>query len=325
MTVKAECSIPGYAQGSAILSTAFEQTTGKLYLYTTYNNNPGGIYIIEITDSDETLSLIGSDLYVPSVEMQNYCSSSLVCDLSGTIYHKNDSGYIMAVKREVPVVITPSYSGGGGGSSADNNEKQEETDTEDPKTENIEPEISVHQFTDVKEHWALEYINKLVKKGIIKGKNETEFAPDDNITRAEFVTLLYRISGEKVENYKGFSDVNASDWYADSVAWARMSGITSGVTESLFAPHENITREQAATFIVRFANYIKLNLEKKEVVGEFADINRVSEWAKPAVKIMQSAGIISGKGSNTFAPTENTTRAETAKMLTLVMEMAEYL
>ncbi len=335
MSTKAECSTPGYAQGSAILSTAFEQETGKLYLYTTYNNNPGGIYLIEIANLGDTLSLSGSDLYVPPAEMQNYCSSSLVCDSSGIIYYKNDSGYIMAIKREVPDVKKPSYSGGGGGSYNKKEEKEEEkADEKVPETESeseieaeteTESKTTATQFTDVKGHWAADYIGKLVEKGIIKGKSEAEFAPDDNITRAEFVTLLYRISGESADIYEGFTDVNKSDWYADAVYWARTAEITSGVSEKMFAPDDNITREQAATFIVRFANHINLSLENLQSTEEFVDVRSVSDWAQNAVKLMQSAGIIGGKGGNNFAPSESTTRAETAKMLTLVMEMAKLL
>ncbi len=334
MSIKAECNTPGYAQGSAILSTAFVQETGKLYLYTTYNNNPGGIYLIEVAESGDTLCLSGSDLYVPSVDMQNYCSSSLVCDSAGTIYHKNDSGYIMAVKREVPTVINPNYSGsgGGGGSSFDKKEEKEEEKTDDKATETetenekeAESQTTATQFADVKGHWAADYIGKLVGKGIIKGKSEAEFAPEDKITRAEFVTLLYRISGESADIYEGFADVSKSDWYADAVSWARTAEITSGVSEKMFAPDDNITREQAATFIVRFANHIKLGLENSQSTEEFVDINSVSDWAQNAVKLMQAAGIILGKGGNNFAPSESTTRAETAKMLTLVMEMAKLL
>ena len=237
----------------------------------------------------------------------------------------------MAVKREVPTVITPSYSGGGGGGGSSDKKEEKEEEKPDEKMPESEAEreketdiqVVAPQFVDVKGHWAADYIGKLVKKGIIKGKSEAEFAPDDNITRAEFVTLLYRISGESAELYEGFTDVSRNDWYSDAVSWARAAEITSGVNEKIFAPDENITREQAATFIVRFAEHIKLGLEYSQSAEEFADISSISEWAQNAVKLMQSAGIISGKGGNNFAPAESTTRAETAKMLTLVMEMAE--
>lgn len=337
MTVKAECDVPGYAQGSAILSSAYEQTTGKLYLYTTYNNNPGGIYLIEISDSGEdesrVITLQGSDLYVPESTLQNYCASSLVCDSEGTIYHKNDSGYLMALKREV-VTTTPSHNpsgnvsiDGGGNGSKDEKTEEDEKDNADEENNDFTEDSNAEliKFADIQDHWAFKYISALIKKGIIKGKSETEFAPDDYISRAEFVTLLYRIGGKAVELSGNFTDVNDGDWFAEAVAWAYAAGITSGVSETSFAPDECITREQAATFIVRFAEYINCILTEAAEAAEFADAESVSEWAKNSVKLMQAAGIISGKENNMFAPNDETTRAETAKMLILMMEIAKLL
>lgn len=139
------------------------------------------------------------------------------------------------------------------------------------------------------------------------------------------MTLLYRIGGKAVELSGNFTDVNDGDWFAEAVAWAYAAGITSGVSETSFAPDECITREQAATFIVRFAEYINCILTEAAEAAEFADAESVSEWAKNSVKLMQAAGIISGKENNMFAPNDETTRAETAKMLILMMEIAKLL
>ncbi len=91
-------TIPGYVQTSALLSTAYLQSTGKLYVYLTYNYTPGGIYMLEYDVNTKTA--VGSLLFDPTgTSYAQYCICSLVCDSNGTIYYKNDSGYLMAVSR----------------------------------------------------------------------------------------------------------------------------------------------------------------------------------------------------------------------------------
>lgn len=102
--------IPGYVQTSALFSTAYAESKGKVYVYCTYNAQPGGIYVIEVEKTNQTdadgaavVNVSGSHLFRPQSPMANYCVSSLVCDSEGTLYYKNDSGYIMAVGRKADV------------------------------------------------------------------------------------------------------------------------------------------------------------------------------------------------------------------------------
>ena len=113
LEVVASVAMDGYPQCSMLLSTAYEQSDGKIYLYSTYNNNPGGITAIEVDQDAQTMT--AREIYTPS--HPQYCITSIVCDSRGTLYYKNDSGYIMAVSStqddslEVQRIADQTYTG----------------------------------------------------------------------------------------------------------------------------------------------------------------------------------------------------------------------
>ena len=199
-------------------------------------------------------------------------------------------------------------------------DKEEEDKTEDKKDD----ESKDTSFSDVpSSHWAAEYIEKLAKLGILKGR-DGGFYPEDKITRAEFVTLLSRIDEEAFPQYSAtFEDVGEGAWYSESVMWAYENGITNGVGEKSFAPDKNITREDMAVMIVRYAQMKKFELGEEISEKTFADADKISSYASDAVSKMQSAGIISGFGDGSFAPKRFATRAETAKMISVLLTVCE--
>ena len=176
-------------------------------------------------------------------------------------------------------------------------------------------------FTDVPAtYWAASYIKDLTDKKILNGKSETAFAPEDNITRAEFAAILSRMSGDELPAADGtFTDVANDAWYAANVAWAVKAGITQGVSATEFAPNANITRQDMAVMIERYAAYKAYSFTEKNESVSFADENEIAEYAKNAVSTMQKAGIISGMGDGRFAPAEFATRAQAAKMLGMLL------
>lgn len=101
-----KASTPGYPQAGPLVSTAFENSTGKVYVYTTYNNNPGGIYIIEDSAGQTEPSANNGNLYVPET-YQNFCISTICADSEGTLYYKNDSGALIAVKSKAKLAEPP--------------------------------------------------------------------------------------------------------------------------------------------------------------------------------------------------------------------------
>ncbi len=321
---------PGYAQASPLLSTSYETTENAVYLYFTYNSIPGGIYMVKVVKSDDIdddgaagVTATDNDLFVPANDMAQYCICSLICGSDGTIYYKNDSGYIMAITKKNETVQQPIYNGGGSGGSIsrdeeEENKKQEENIQDDIKEETIIPA----SFSDTKGHWAEEYISTLSGMGVIKGKSENNFAPEDDITRAEFVTLLHRLSQDNTDFEQTFEDVADDEWYSEAVSWAYKNKITAGTEEKKFSPDEKITREQAVVFISRFLEYKGVDIAMEQT-GEFADSDKVSDWARVAVGIIKELGIVSGKENNMFAPLDNATRAEICKILVNMMGVIE--
>ena len=174
-------------------------------------------------------------------------------------------------------------------------------------------------LTDIAGHWAEEYIASLYEKSIVSGSGDGKFNPDSNITRAEFVQILYNMSNMTSDGSQSFKDVKAGDWFSQAVAWAVNFGITSGTSEDTFSPYEKITREQMAAMIYRYATLMGADWQTSET-GEFADETEIAEYAKYQVRWAKGAGIISGRPDGSFGPKDNATRAESAAMLSRLVK-----
>ena len=174
-------------------------------------------------------------------------------------------------------------------------------------------------LTDIAGHWAEEYIASLYEKSIVSGSGDGKFNPDSNITRAEFVQILYNMSNMTSDGSQSFKDVKAGDWFSQAVAWAVNFGITSGTGEDTFSPYEKITREQMAAMIYRYATLMGADWQTSET-GVFADEGEIAEYAKYQVRWAKGAGIISGRPDGSFGPKDNATRAESAAMLSRLVK-----
>ena len=244
-----------------------------------------------------------SSLFTPPENMQEYSISTLVCDSEGTIYYKNDSCYVMAVVQ------------GDGTQTSQDTPKQEQSG-------------SVAGFTDVRENdWYASAVKLLSEKQLIKGTSATTFGPDANITRAEFVQILYNKTGAPQMTQAGgtpFADVSEGQWYASAVKWAYANNVASGEKTAdgklLFRPEDRISRQDMAVMLASFLEKIeKAELAEKNGAVTFADGGQIADYAQAAVAAMQKAGILSGEkqadGSWRFAPENSATRAEAASML----------
>lgn len=173
-------------------------------------------------------------------------------------------------------------------------------------------------FKDMDNHWAKEYVESLYKKGMVNGTEEGYFSPDRSIFRSEFVTMVMRCIGEKRSGEtSGFEDVNADDWFAESVAAAVELGIIS--EDRLFRPQSSITREEMSKILCNISKYLnKQEAEIRELT--FADNDLISDWAKEFVEYAVSNGLMNGKDNNCFDPLGNATRAEAATVLYRLLE-----
>ena len=176
-------------------------------------------------------------------------------------------------------------------------------------------------FTDV-EGWYKDYVVDLAESGIIKGKTETTFEPLSNISRAEFVAILARISEDEITlTETEFKDVSESSWYAASVAWAYNNKIVLGY-EGEFNPDDNITRQDIAVILMKYASYKNEELKGSETKA-FADDESISDYAKEAVYKAQSTGLINGKENNNFDPLAAATRGECAKIISIYIDVTD--
>jgi len=179
-------------------------------------------------------------------------------------------------------------------------------------------------FSDITSHWGKDYIEFLAARNIINGVGDNTFAPNNKVTRAEFVKMLVNsIDGLSVDSAaaSGLSDVKAGQWYSDYVNWAKANGIVTGYVDGTFGINKTISRQEMAVIISRFAAKEGINLTAVNSKVAFADNSSIASFAKDAVSDMQQAGIINGMGNNLFKPIDNATRAEAAKMIYKMIEI----
>ncbi len=163
-------------------------------------------------------------------------------------------------------------------------------------------------------------IDFVYNNGLFSGTEADKFGPEENMTRAMFVTVLGRLEGCKVSNNKAvrFMDVRNKSYYVGYLSWAADNGIVSGVSDANFGPDENITREQICAILIRYCDYAKLVPEQTVPAITFTDAKEISKYARSAVSICQQAGLITGEkvsGGYRFRPGGNALRAEVATIL----------
>ena len=145
------------------------------------------------------------------------------------------------------------------------------------------------------------------------GISDEEFAPEGNLTRAMIVTILYRAEGEPATNRSiPFSDVDMGAYYGNAVSWAKQNGIVNGVTENEFAPDENVTREQLAAIMLRYAVYKGMDALTMEENLHFDDASEISEYAVSAMNWAVGKGFIKERSEGKLMPKAYATRAEIA-------------
>lgn len=186
-------------------------------------------------------------------------------------------------------------------------------------------------FTDVaSDAWYAEAVDYVCSEQLMVGVAEDRFAPEDTLSRAMVVTPLWRREGSQVvdKNYaQPFSDVSGA-WYTESVMWAISKEIVKGYPIPFtgmptgvfyyFAPEQNVSREELATFLYRYAAAIGTDTSARADLSSFADQGKVSDWAKEAIEWCVAVKIIDGMtegGAQILQPKGTATRAQFAAML----------
>ena len=176
-------------------------------------------------------------------------------------------------------------------------------------------------FTDVpKTAWCRADVEYVWQHGIMKGISATKFGPDTKMTRAMFVTVLYRMEGSpSVEGMQipAFTDIGAK-WCYDAIIWAYNAGVTLGKTATTFAPNDSITRAEIVTMVYRYSGSPTVS-----GVPNFTDAASVGAWARDAIIWATSVGVVNGYTDGSFGPNKTALRSEMAAMLHRYMEFVK--
>lgn len=177
-------------------------------------------------------------------------------------------------------------------------------------------------FTDVGPgDWFLENVRYVYEKGLMNGTSDTTFSPQSTTNRAMIVTILHRLEGTPAPGAQApFTDVPAGQYYAEAVAWAAANGIVNGTSDTTFAPLNNITREQMAAILYRYAQYKNYDVSGSADLSVFTDAASISDYAVSALQWAVDAGLINGKGNGILDPKGSATRAEVSAILSRFCE-----
>ena len=299
--------ISGRASSGSVLSVE--------YTYYDKNNDAENNSIIKWYSGDTLLQ--ESATYTPTKADEGKRITAEVTPVSENYPFKGTP-----VKSE-PVTISKSgggYSVGGGGSKGSGSGSTVSAPSE-PVIDHITPSKEPVTFDDITSHWAKQDIIELTKLGIIKGKSDTAFAPNDNITRAEFLACIMRSLNVETVPYSGaFSDVSSADWYADTVQTALKYGIISEAER--FNPNVYVTREGIAKMAARAYMYMMNNQWQWDCdLSAFSDHEQISDWAIGYVSGCVSLGLIQGYSDGTIKPSANATRAQAAVIMNRLINL----
>lgn len=183
-------------------------------------------------------------------------------------------------------------------------------------------------FEDVSEgKWYTEAVSYVYEHGLMSGTSATTFSPHDKLTRAMIVTSLHSAAGETGTSYTPyFEDVPEGRYYSLPVTWAYERGLTSGTSETTFSPKLNITREQMALFLFKYAQYKGFDTSARADLSGYPDADRVHSYAQTAMEWAVAAGILSGSKEGDevlLLPRNEATRAQVAVMLMQFFEGLE--
>ncbi len=181
-------------------------------------------------------------------------------------------------------------------------------------------------FVDVsKTDWFYNDVKYVWQHDIMNGVSDTKFAPETSMTRAMFVTVLYRLEGSPDVTGMAtppFTDIGAKnfDWAYNAIVWAYNTGVTKGTSATTFAPGVAISRQEIVTMLYRYAG-------SPAVSGSpiFGDSSVISSWARDAVQWAKSLGIVNGYPNGNFGPVNATTRGQMAAMIHRYMQLTKVL
>ena len=302
------------AAGEPVATFVFERIRGKdagLKIdYKEVNNQKIGVSedITEICQHERTIikNAVPATPFRPGYTGDKYCA---IC------------GKLLARGQYVPILIGPAYPSNPKEDTPKVDDKpvepkpSVEPDTEEPTTPVVTEKVL--PFVDVlKEHWFYEDVLYVYENGLMNGVSDTEFAPNETLTRAMVVTILSRMSGEEIAETaeSAFSDVAVGMWYSNAIAWAASKNIVNGFEDGTFQPDAPVTRAQLVTILYRYARYMGMDVSTLSDLAQFTDAAAVPAYALEAMQWAVGSNLLSGNGLLIDA-SANATRAQVAAII----------
>ena len=280
-------------------ATVDEITTDYVTTFRNYYN---------VVDGVQTALTETQEAYLRSAILKNLC---LIFDMEDTTtadLAAEARAYMLEIgltEAEVEILYT-NLSG-----------KEEPIEPTEP-TEPIEP-IEPIDYDDVADNaWYKEAVDYASVNGLMNGMGNNKFEPETVMTRAMLVTVLWRNAGSPKAGKNTFTDVKDGQWFTEAIAWAAENGIVNGMGNNTFEPDGELTREQLATILYRYAKLKNLNTDKRADFSKFVDGGKVNSWAKEAVQWAVAEGILLGSKEPNglyLLPRDGATRAQVATML----------
>lgn len=171
-------------------------------------------------------------------------------------------------------------------------------------------------FTDVSESdWFYDGVAYVAQNELMQGVGGGRFNPSGTTSRGMIATILYRLENEPTVSQSTFTDIAAGQYYTDAVAWAAANKIVEGYGNNTFGPNDDITREQMATILYRYADYKGYDVSNLADLFSYTDQEKISSWALAAMRWANRKGLITGRTTTTLVPKGTATRAEAAVIL----------
>ena len=181
-----------------------------------------------------------------------------------------------------------------------------------------EPEEPTWPFTDVTEgkDWFYDAVAYVYENGIMAGTDETTFEPYMELDRAMAAQLFYNLEGKPtVTGDSTFTDVTSGHWAVDAITWAAQNDIVAGIGGGLYDPDSNVTREQFAVMLYKYARFKGCDLTATGDLTQFPDAGSISSWAETALSWANGKGLINGHENGTIDPKGSTIRAQAASIM----------
>lgn len=182
-------------------------------------------------------------------------------------------------------------------------------------------------FSDTAGHWGEAVIKRAAELGLFKGYPDGSFGPNRNVTRGQFITVLYRMAGSPaVSGQTPFADIaSQSEEFRNAIAWGYEKGYINGKSADIFDPSGNVTRQEAMKMLFGYAGGVP-GMEAMlygTYDAAFTDSGEIAAWAREAMYWGYYKAIISGTGESTLSPRSSATRAQLAAILVRYLDTAE--